>query len=668
MEQDLLIKETEYLRRQLQELRDACKQLELKESACREESRRLSQIVNNMFDAVAQLDNKGIFVYISPSHEKIFGFKPENRLGLSAFSFIHPDDQSVVRNMFNQHLANREACTLEFRYRRGDGRYCWVETSGNVIVDDQDRVEGIVISTRPIEERKQTELALKESEKKFRTLIESSNVGISITDGERFLYVNPVTRKMSGYSEEEYLSRPVWDFVTPESRDLLRQRARDRLAGKPVPDRYEISVLTGDGSVRWAEVGAAVIEYEGKPAIIFTQYDITDRKTAEAEKEALRAQLNRSQKAEAIGTLAAGIAHDFNNVLSGIQGHCSLIQVHLHPDDPYYQHLKGIENQVRSGAHLTRQLLDMSGSGSYEMKPTDLNGILKESAEVFSRAKKGIAVSYWLERSLWPVEANAGQIDQIFLNLFINAAYAMNDEGDLYLETKNLVLREDDERPFGMRPGRYVQISVTDTGSGMDRETMDNAFKPFFTTKGREIGTGLGLASAYSIVKNHRGYITVESQLGVGSTFRIYLPATEKAVAEKLRQKKKLYKGSETILLVDDETIIADTTKDILEMLGYRVMLAGSGQEAIAVFMEKGSSIDLVILDMVMPGMGGLKVFGVLRSINPDIRIILYSGYAVTDDIQNLMDRGRCGFIQKPFGMEDLSVKIREIIEQQGKR
>ena len=790
MEQGALIKEIEELRRQIEELADSRTRCERLEKTYREESRRFSLIVNNMLNTVAQLDNNGIFVYLSPSHEQIFGFKPENRLGLSAFLFVHPNDQVVVKNVFNHHLISREPSTLEFRYRLGDGTYCWVEASGSVIVNDVNQVEGMIISTRPIEERKRAELALKESEKlyrnvienirdvffridregvidmispsgakllgfesaesmigrnllsdffaddlqrkkylkdmdeqgyvddyeitlrkhdgtiieastssrhdydrngaprgiegtirditlrkqaqealraseeKFRTLIESSSVGISITDGERFLYVNPVTRRMSGFSEEEYLSRPLGDFIVPESRELIRQRAKDRLEGKPVPDRYEVSIVAKDGSIKWAEIGAAVIEFNGKQAIIFTQYDITDRKAAEKEKEALQAQLNRAQKAEAVGALAAGIAHDVNNVLSGIQGHCFLLQMHMKPDDPCYQHVQGIENQVRSGAHLTRQLLDMSGGGSYEMKPMDLTAAVNESADVFSRAKKGIFITKQLEEKLWLVEANAGQIDQILLNLFIHAAHAMDDEGQLHLETKNLVMRQEDERPPGMTPGRYVKLSVTDTGSGMDQETVDNAFKPFFTTEGRQLETNLGLASTYGIVKNHRGYITVESKIGAGSTFHIYLPVTEKEIEEKFMAKKKLQRGTEMIMLVDDEAIIAGTTRDILEMLGYRVTLADSGREAIDVFTQKASSIDLVILDMVMPGMGGLEVFEVLRGINPDIGIILYSGYALTDEIQSLIDKGRCGFIQKPFTMEDLSVKIREVIEQ----
>ena len=790
MEQEALIQELEDLRRRLQELEGIRERFQRLDKKYREEEKRFSLIANNMSDAVAQLDTKGTFVYLSPSHEQIFGYKPEKRLGLSAFSFIHPNDQMVVKNVFNHHLVSREHSTLEFRYRRGDGSYCWVESSGSVIVDDQDRVEGMMISTRPIEERKRAEIALKESEKlyrsvienirdvffridregiidmispsgakllgfestealigrnllaefftddeqrkkylkdmddhgyvddyeislrkqdgtiicastssrydydvggsprgvegtirditlrkqaeeairqseeKFRTLIESSSVGIAITDGDRFLYANPVTRKMTGFSEEEYLSRPLADFIMPESRELVSQRAKDRLTGKPVPDRYEISLRTKAGGVKYVEIGAAVIEYHGKPASIITQYDITDRKAAEAEKEALQAQLNRAQKAEAVGALAAGIAHDVNNVLSGIQGHCFLLQISMKPGDPYYQHLQGIENQVRSGAHLTKQLLDMSGGGAQEMKPTDLNAVVQESSGVFSRVKKGIAITKRMEERPWLVEANAGQIDQILLNLFINAARAMNDEGSLYLETKNLVVREEDDRPFGMKPGRYVKISVTDTGSGMDKETIDNAFKPFFTAKERDFGTGLGLASTYSIIKNHRGYITIDSKVGAGSTFHIYLPATEKAVEQTQPEEKTLCKGTETILLVDDEAIIANTTKDILEMLGYRVMLAGSGEEAIALFPEKAATVDLVILDMMMPGMSGLEVFGVLRGVNPQIGIILYSGYGINDEIQKLIDGGRCGFIQKPFSLEDLSAKIREVIRQ----
>lgn len=381
----------------------------------------------------------------------------------------------------------------------------------------------------------------------------------------------------------------------------------------------------------------------------------------------LQTQLNRAQKIDSIGTLAAGIAHDFNNVLSGIQGHCSLLQLHLSSDDPHLKHMQGIENQVRSGAHLTRQLLEMVSGGTYEMKPTNMNAVLTQISDMFSRAKRGIAVTRRLDEDLWSVEADAGQMDQVFLNLFINAAHAMKDEGDLYLESRNVAVREEDERPFGMKPGRYVKLSVTDNGTGMDSQTVEKAFQPFFTTKTKGMGTGLGLTSAYSIVKNHRGYIMIDSKLGVGTTIHIYLPAITQMAQGQTRQSRELLKGNETILLVDDEAIIADTTKEILEMLGYRMMLAGSGQEAVAVFMEKGPQIDLVILDMVMPGMGGVKVFEALRTMNPGIGIILYSGYSVNSEIQSLLDQGNCRFIQKPFGIEDLSQKIREVIEPKNK-
>lgn len=793
MEKKTSKKEIEELRRQLEELEGIREQFDQLEKKHREETKQFSLIANYMLDAVAQLDSEGVIVYLSPSHEQIFGFKPEDRIGQSVALFIHPHDVAVVLNAYKEYIKDREAGALEFRYRRGDGSYCWVESVANVIVDDHNQVETVIVSTRPVEERKKAEVAIKESEKlyrsvienirdvffridrggvinmispsgakllgydsaedligrnlfsdffadkdnqkkflkemdehgylddyeiilqkrdgtliqaaassrydydvdarsrgiegtirditirkraedeirrseeKFRKLTEASNIGISIVDGERFVYVNPMTRRMSGFSEEEYLSRPLWDFVTPESQSIIIQRAKDRLAGKPVPERYEISVRAKDGSIKWVEVGAAVIEYNGKPATIFTQYDITDRKVGEAEKESLQAQLNRARKREAIGTLAAGIAHDFNNILSGIQGHCALIQFHLSPNDPNYKHLQGIENQVRSGAHLTRQLLDMVGSETYDMKPTDLNTVLNESSEVFSRAKKGIAITRRLEENIWSVEANAGQIDQVLLNLFINAAHAMNDEGDLYLESKNLLMQDEDARPFSMKPGRYVKISVTDTGAGMDIETVEKAFQPFFTTKGKGAGTGLGLTSAYNIIKNHKGFIMIDSKPGAGATFHIYLPATQEAAEKPVIQPKRILQGKETILLVDDEAIIAETTKEILETLGYRIMMAGSGQEAVAVFMEKGPMIDLVILDMVMPSMGGAKVFESLRDINPEIRIILYSGYSMNEEIKKLLDRGGCGFIQKPFGIEDLSSKIREIIDHQEK-
>ena len=263
------------------------------------------------------------------------------------------------------------------------------------------------------------------------------------------------------------------------------------------------------------------------------------------------------------------------------------------------------------------------------------------------------------------MEADRGQLEQVLLNLYINAWQAMPEGGDLSLATQNVTLGELEVKPYGRQPGRYVKISVTDTGMGMDEKTKERIFEPFFTTKKPGQGTGMGLASVYGIIENHGGFITVESELGKGTRFDTYLPASDKVIASgETIAEKKILTGRETILVVDDEEINATVMKEILESLGYRVLVAGSGQEAVAVYMEKGKDVDLVLLDMIMPGMGGGRTFDALRSINPGVKVILSSGYSADGEARQILDRGCNGFIQKPFRIANIAGMIREVIEK----
>ena len=397
--------------------------------------------------------------------------------------------------------------------------------------------------------------------------------------------------------------------------------------------------------------------------------DITSRKKMEAEKEKLQTQLLQAQKMEAIGTLAGGIAHDFNNILAGIQGYISIMLLDLKSDHPFYSKFRKVEHQINSGASLTRQLLGFARSGKYEVKPTNLNDVLEKISEIFSHTHKEISVSKDFQKELWPVEVDRKQIEQVFLNLFINAWQAMPGVGDLSLETRNVVLNGLDVRHRGVEPGEYVKISVTDTGVGMDEKIKERIFDPFFTTKEPGKGTGLGLTSASGIIKSHGGFIIVQSEIGHGSTFNIHLPASDKRLVTEMEVvEQKILKGGETILLVDDERSIAEVMREILESLGYRVMTAGSGQEAIAIYMEKGKEIDLVILDMIMPGMGGGKAFAALREIDPGVRVILSSGYSADGEVRQILEKGCNSFIQKPFRIAEISKKIRDVLDNKSEK
>lgn len=405
----------------------------------------------------------------------------------------------------------------------------------------------------------------------------------------------------------------------------------------------------------WIRLNSVALNWEGRPATLSLVTDITQEKRLEE-------QFQAAQKMDAIGTLAGGLAHNFNNLLTGIQGYISLVLFDLKPGDPHYADLKAAEEQVKSGANLTHQLLGFARKGRYEVKPADLNSIVHQSAAMFERTQKGIRVHRSFETNLWTAEVDKGQIEQSLLNLFINAWQAMPGGGDLYLGTENVVLDLNYRKPFQVKPGRYVKISVRDTGKGIEKAIQQKIFDPFFTTKGMGRGNGLGLASVYGIVKNHGGYITVYSEVDHGAIFNLYFPASEKEVLPEKKSTGGIQRGSETILLIDDEETIVEVVEKALKLTGYKVLVAGNGEEGLTIFQKNQEEISLVILDMIMPGMSGAKVFGQIKRINPEAKVILSSGYSLEGEASEIMAQGCNAFIQKPFGIMDLSQKIREVL------
>ena len=392
--------------------------------------------------------------------------------------------------------------------------------------------------------------------------------------------------------------------------------------------------------------------------------EIEERKRAEKERANLEDMLIQAQKMEAIGTLGGGIAHDFNNLLMGIRGHASLMLADMDANHPLHDNLISIEQYVQAGAELTSQLLAFAMRGKYEVKTIDLNELIIKNAQMFARTNKGIRISTQYQDNIWPVDVDQGQIDQVLLNLFVNAAQAMSNSGNLYIRTKNVMLDADYVQKFNVKPGNYIRTSVQDTGVGMDESTIAKIFDPFFTTKEMGRGTGLGLASAYGILRNHGGFIAIASKINEGSTFDFYLPASFKEVVKDKSFEKTLLKGSETILLVDDEDMIIDVTSRMLKKLGYKFLIAQSGQEALELFAAEKNHIDLVILDMIMPGMGGKDTYEALKKINPDVKILLSSGYSISGEAMELINRGCNGYIQKPFSYTQLSQRMREILDK----
>lgn len=386
---------------------------------------------------------------------------------------------------------------------------------------------------------------------------------------------------------------------------------------------------------------------------------IIQKELREKEKKLLYA-----QKMEAVGILAGGIAHDFNNLLMCIQGNLSLILLEEGAFPSLYDKIKNIEEQVKSGVSLTKQLLNFAVRREQEFSLVDLNDIVSETVSMFSRTHKEIVVQQDLDCNLGLVRADRGQIEQALLNLYLNASQAMPGGGWLTLRTETIRLSPDEAQSYFVEKGLYAGISVTDTGVGMDEKTREKIFDPFFTTRGMGRGYGLGLAAVYGIVKGHRGYIDVQSTKGKGSSFIIGLPkTTEMADRPKTHPEGVILRGRETVLFADDEETIVEVMRDILEALDYRVFTAGSGEEAVKLYGSMKEEIDLVILDVIMPGMGGPETFEAIKALNPDVKVIFSSGYSVNRIAREIMDKGCRAFIQKPFSIETISQKIRDVLQ-----
>jgi PAS domain S-box-containing protein len=517
---------------------------------------------------------------------------------------------------------------------------------------------GLLLMVTDISEQKRAEEAVRESESKFRNLFDLSPQAVALTKikSGRLVDINNKLCELTKYSKEEILGLNTTEVEFYLEAD--RSKFLKELQASGEVNGLEMEFKAKDNSTLHALMFARIIQIEGESFILTIFHDITEQKRLEA-------QLQQSQKMEAMGTLAGGIAHDFNNLLMGIQGRTSLMIMDSDASHSHFEHLKGIEDYVKSAADLTKQLLGFARGGKYEIKPTDLNEFIKKQNRMFGRTRKDINIRGRYEKNLWTTEIDQGQIEQVLLNLYLNSWQAMSGGGGLYIQTENIVIDEFFNRPYHVEPGKYVKISVADTGVGMDKATQQRIFDPFFTTREMGRGTGLGLASAYGIIKNHGGFIDVYSEKGKGSTFNIYLPASETEVVKEKKSQEEVLKGAETTLLVDDEDMIIEVGQGVIKKLGYKVLTAKSGKEAIEIYKKNHDRIDMVLLDMIMPEMGGGETYDKLKEINPGIKVLLSSGYSIDGEATNILERGCNGFIQKPFYMTDLSKKIREILDKE---
>ncbi len=519
-----------------------------------------------------------------------------------------------------------------------------------------------------IEERRRAEEALAESETRYRDLFDNIPDLVYAHDLQgNMLETNRAWEKY-GFDRGEMAGLNAREIMPEEVRKEFPAYLERVLKDGFVEGLMRIRLKEGDEIV--AEYRNDLIrDAEGRPLVVRgAARDVTDRIQARKEKKALEVRLMQSQRLEAIGTLAGGIAHNFNNLLMGVQGNASLGKLEIDPSHVVYSRLEHIESLVDRGSDLTRHLLAYAREGKVQVRSVDVNEIVKSTAATMGETRKDIRVLLDLTGGLDPVEADVMQIRQALMILCVNASEAMPGGGELTLATRSVSADLVKKQRPSVRDCRYVKISVRDTGVGMDRRTMAKAFDPFFTTKEIGVGTGLGLASVHGTVESHGGLIEVNSEVGRGTCFDLYLPVAggRKRKEQVLMEERKMTR-LRTILVVDDEEIISEVAGQMLETLGFRVLRAGSGTTALDVYKRHRDEIDLVILDMIMPDMGGGETFDRLKLIDPGVRVLLSSGYSLDGEAREILDRGCSGFIQKPFRLSDLSGTIEEILGKAGR-
>ncbi len=619
-------------------------------------------ISENAADMIAVVDLEGHRLFNSMSYQKVLGYSPEELAASSAYEQIHPADRERVQKSAEDARISGIGQTLDYRFRHKNGSWLVLESTSSVIRNEKGQAEKLVLVNRDVTNRKETEEALWRSEADFRSVVEYAPYGIfRATIEGRLLQVNPALRKMLGYDSAEdlagkHLATDVFRYAAEYQRlaDLLihAEEIKDveaewkRKTGTPITVRCS---------------GRRVNHEDGTPSYfqVFAE-DVTEKRTLEG-------QLRMAQKMEAIGRLSGGIAHDFNNLLGVIIGYAGVLKKALGESDPRCEHALEVEKAGQRAASLTRQLLAFSRQQVLSPEVLDLNALVSDLQRMLPRLLgEDIEISLELAPDLRCVRADRTQIEQVILNLAINSRDAMPSGGRLRIETANADLDEPYtwEHP-GSKSGSYVRLTVTDTGIGMDAGTLAHIFEPFFTTKEPGKGTGLGLATVYGIVKQSDGYVWVESSLGKGAAFQIYLPQHLAAIAQQTddaEPKEKIH-GSESILLVEDAEPLRKLAQKFLESSGFRVISAGTGEEALELAAQHADHFDLLLTDVIMPGINGRTLAERLLSRRPGTKVLYMSGY--TDSFiagHGVLDPG-IHLLHKPFTEEILLEKVREVLD-----
>jgi len=639
------------------------------ERSLAESEERYRNLIELAPDCIFVSDLKGKILAVNTAIQSLTGFVKEEIEGkhFTKLPTVHFSDIPSFVKIFKAIIEGKPVKNVSFKFKRKDGTSRWGEADIGLIKVESKTV-GVQAVIKDITERKEIEEALQESKEKYRCVVENAKEAIVVAQDGVLKFVNPRTLEITGYSESELLSLSFIEFIHPDDRSMVLENYKKRLQGEKVPEVYSFRMVTKEGKTRWLQISAVLISWDNRPASLNFLTDITEIKSAEEELKDKERQLLQVQKMEAIGRLAGGVAHDFNNLLTAIIGYTDILLLHPKLEQELKKYVEQIKNSSDRASSLIQQLLAFSRRQMMQAKTFDLNKLVANIDKMLRRLiGEDIELFTVFEKDLGLIKADPGQIEQVIMNLAVNARDAMPTGGKLIIETKNIKL---DQAYFENRvngqPELYIMLCVTDTGIGMDEETKRHIFEPFFTTKEIGRGTGLGLSTVYGIVKQSGGYIWVYSEPDKGTTFKCYFPRVDDAILEQeSKQEKSLMQGGrETILLVEDEFIVRNLISNILKHYGYTVIESENGEKALEVRAQCSEQpVDMLITDVVMPGISGRVLADRLQSVYPEMKVLYISGY--TDDAivrHGVLDHG-IPFLQKPFAPKDLAKKVREILD-----
>ena len=626
----------------------------------------VSTLLGALDEGIVVMGADGVIVNCNRSAERILGLSADQMAGRTThdprWQAIHEDGSPFPGETHPVSVSLRTGQPVHnvvMGVRKPSGELTWISINSQPLFRPGQSGHSVVASFTDITELKRVEATLRESESRFRLVFESNPLPMWVYDRQtlRFLAVNDAAIRHYGYSREEFERMTLVDIRPPAEVPRLLERSRDISFRRGALNQGEWKHRIKDGRDIDVEIFADELTFGGRAAMLVVAHDVTERKKLEA-------QLFQSQKMEAVGRLAGGVAHDFNNLLSVVGGYADLLLKEIDAHDPRRRRLELIRKAIESGAALTRQLLMFSRRQTVEMRAVDLNAVVSGMEPMIARL---IGEEHELITHVEPgssiVKADRGQMEQVVMNLAVNARDAMPKGGKLIIETKQMTLDEAFARThLTAAPGPYVKLSVSDTGCGMDAETRSRIFEPFFTTKAEGQGTGLGLATVYGIVKRSGGYIGVYSEVGQGTTFNIYFPLAEPVEAgvqpEEVVAEQALAAGSGTVLLVEDGDSLRTMMRELLEGSGYLVLEADSPNAALEVVGSHDDAIDLLLTDVVMPGMRGPELAERLRELRPGLKVLFMSGY--TDEAlaaQGLLQKD-ARFVQKPFSGTTLLTEV----------